>query len=66
MTPKPSTLAPPTDPERRYVFVERTRCPVCGSPSLRAYKTLPPDGDGSVSRYTRCRACGHKFIVVEE
>jgi len=50
----------------RYVYTRRPRCPACGGKALRAYKTLPASGDGSVSRYVRCRDCGRRFILVAE
>jgi hypothetical protein len=49
----------------RYVHHRRPRCPQCCSTSLRSYKTLR-NGDGSVTRYTACKGCGHRFILVLE
>jgi len=62
MTPAPR-LPPPSDPAR-YVHVPAVRCPGCGSDRLRVYKTQRDNG--TVSRWTKCRACGSKFIVVYE
>jgi len=66
-----SGVTPPTRPgprgqQARYVYLRRPRCPSCGGKALRAYKTLPASGDGSVSRYVRCRDCGHRCILIEE
>lgn len=49
----------------RYVFIERTRCPVCGSADLQTVRSKN-QGDGTVERRTQCRGCFHKFIVVVE
>lgn len=49
----------------RYVFVERTRCPACGATDLQTLRSKT-DQDGSVSRRTACRTCGHKFFVILE
>ena len=51
--------------EPRYVYVERPRCPECQSVQILAYKTID-GGDGSLSRYTLCRSCHAKFILVME
>ena len=49
----------------RYIFVERPRCPRCGSPALKTQKTVN-HGDDSITRETKCRDCGHRFFVVVE
>ena len=49
----------------RYVFVERARCPRCGSLKLKTTRT-ERHGDESVTRHTVCRECGAKFYVVVE
>lgn len=51
-----------------YQFVQRWRCPVpqCNSDDLRAVKGRVPNGDGTDSRWTECRACGHRFMLVIE
>jgi ferredoxin-like protein FixX len=54
-----------TRPPAAYVFIERARCPECGSCNLRTYHSAP-QGDGSVLRHTACRECGTKFRVVAE
>ena len=54
-----------TKTPRPYVFVERPRCPACGSVDLHPYKTVQ-QGDGSTLRYVRCKSCGEKaFLVIE-
>lgn len=58
------TERPRRDP-RPYVFVERPKCPRCGSPDLRTYGTRK-GGDGTISRYAQCRACLVKLVVVLE
>jgi len=63
-----STTAPTSDPGEsdRYVFVERPRCPSCGSENLYLKKTHPREADGSVTRDTRCKDCQWDFFIVEE
>jgi C4-type Zn-finger protein len=56
---------PTADEPERYVYVELARCPRCHSARLKAYKTLRPEPE-VLNRYTLCRDCGHKFIVVAE
>ena len=58
---------PPADPteKRHYVHYYRPRCPACGSHRLRAYRTTQ-NGDGSVTRHSRCLDCRAKLIVVAE
>ncbi len=55
----------PQDASTRYVFVERPRCPRCGSSSHRAYRSVE-QCDGSRMKWTVCQACREKFIVVLE
>jgi len=59
------TNPPRTAAEARYVYVERPRCPECQSVRILAYKTID-QGDGSLTRYTCCRDCQAKFILVLE
>ena len=47
------------------VYVERPRCPSCDSTDIQIRSTLP-QGDGSLLRYCRCRACGKSLKVVLE
>ncbi len=54
-----------TDDLLRYVYIERPRCPVCGSADLRTLRSKD-QGDGSVSRRTACQACGRRFFVIVE
>lgn len=60
-----TTHTPLSQPPSRYVYHQRPRCPQCGSPALRTYKTLQ-NGDTSLTRYTVCTRCGHRFILVIE
>lgn len=52
--------SPPT-----IVFIERARCPGCGSANLRTYRSTD-QGDGSVLRHCVCRDCGERVRVVVE
>lgn len=52
-------------PSRRYVYCDRPRCPACGDVHLRAYHSAD-NGDGSLTRHTKCKTCGLKFILVME
>jgi len=53
-----------TRPAPTYLYVRRPRC-ICGSVKLKSYATRR-NGDGSLTRYTRCRACGRRLILVVE
>lgn len=61
-------LPPPDGPGSadRYIYFVAPRCknPACRSKDLRAYHT-DESADGSVSRYSKCKHCGWKYIVVE-
>lgn len=59
---------PPPDDPRRYVYFKGPRCPDpdCQSADVVAYKSMPPEADGSRGRYTVCRVCGARFIAVQE
>ena len=48
-----------------YVFIERARCPACGSADLQTLRSKN-QGDGTTERRTQCRTCFHKFKVVVE
>lgn len=50
----------------RYVFIKRPRCPACDRTRLAAYKTFKSDDHAVISRYTRCKDCGHRFIAIFE
>jgi DNA-directed RNA polymerase subunit M/transcription elongation factor TFIIS len=52
-------------PAVEYVFVPRARCPGCESADFLTYRSAA-NGDGSTTRHTQCRYCGHKFRVVME
>jgi DNA-directed RNA polymerase subunit RPC12/RpoP len=62
--PSPNRNDRPAGDSLRYVYVRAAGCPKCGSPRVLAYRTNPVEADGSVSRYSRCVACSHRFIVV--
>lgn len=48
-----------------YISVKRPRCPRCGGVKLRTYKSID-NGDGSVTRYSRCRDCDRRMILIVE
>jgi DNA-directed RNA polymerase subunit RPC12/RpoP len=54
------------DDSLRYVFIERPRCPACGSTELQTVRSKSDKTDGSTSRRTACKECGHKFFVIVE
>jgi hypothetical protein len=58
-----NTDAPDAAEKLRYVFVARPRCPACNSLKVTSYRTLK-NGDGSLTRYAKCRDCRWKFLVV--
>lgn len=45
------------------VEYSRPRCPHCGSTRLRADRSVT-DGDGTVTRYSRCQDCREKLCVI--
>ena len=47
------------------IYVERPRCPGCGSVKLLAYHS-GKQGDGSRLRYVRCGVCDQKAKMVLE
>ena len=47
------------------VFIERARCPECGSTDLQTQRSTR-HGDDSISRRTKCRSCGLGFTVIVE
>lgn len=49
----------------RYVFIEKARCPACGSAALQTIRSKD-QGDGTTERRTQCRVCFHRFFVVVE
>ena len=69
MTLDINTISESTDGDpaesMRYVYIERPRCPLCDSVSLKTVHS-EDQNDGSVKRDTRCRDCGHRFFVVVE
>jgi transcriptional regulator NrdR family protein len=52
--------------------VTRPRCPHCHGDALKVYKTERIDDGGLerttdiIQRYTSCRTCGKRFIVLAE
>lgn len=64
MTDAPTDILDPAESDR-YVFIEKARCPKCGSPELKTTKT-EKHGDDAVTRHTTCRECSWKFFVVIE
>jgi DNA-directed RNA polymerase subunit M/transcription elongation factor TFIIS len=49
-----------------YLYVRRPRCPDCGEvETLLAYKTVD-NGDGSKTRYAKCRSCSARVVMVLE
>jgi DNA-directed RNA polymerase subunit RPC12/RpoP len=54
------------DDSLRYVFIERPRCPACGSAELQTIRSKSDKSDGSKARRTACRDCGHRFFVIVE
>ena len=49
----------------RYVFVERPRCPVCGSIDLQTVRTERQVDETKIQR-KKCRRCAHRFLVIWE
>lgn len=49
-----------------YVFAELPRCERCGSADVVAVRGKVDQGDGSVLRHSRCRACDHRFKIIYE
>ena len=54
------------DDSLRYVYIERPRCPACGSADLRTLRSTTDDSDGSTARRTCCLNCDHRFFVIVE
>jgi hypothetical protein len=56
------------DDSLRYVFIQRiiVQCPGCHSTDLKTLRSKTDKSDGSVSRRTLCKACGHRFFVIVE
>ena len=53
-----------------YLTLVRPRCPDCGSPNFRAYKTARNGAEGSDDdskvRYSRCLKCHRPVVIVVE
>jgi len=52
-------------PGSRYVYASLPRCPACGGTEHRSYRSVD-QGDGSRMKWTACKACGEKFVVILE
>ncbi len=50
---------------RKIVFVERTRCPTCGSDRIKTHRSTR-EQDGAVWRRATCETCGEWLTVVVE
>lgn len=62
-------VVPPVGRQRLdTVYVERPRCPACGSTRFRRYRSQHDQGDGSSFSYAQCgnRSCGHRFRIIQE
>ena len=51
-------------PRRPIVFVTLPTCPACHGRELHVYGTVR--SEGGLTRYTQCRRCFEKFIVIAE
>ena len=53
-----------------YLSLVRPRCPDCGCPDFRAYKTvrngMEGSGDDSKVRYSHCLKCNRPVVIVVE
>ena len=56
---------PDTSELTRYIFHSRPRCPACESPNLKTLRSTS-QSDGSTTRRTLCRQCGHRFFIILE
>ena len=59
------TTADATDATPRYVYVRLPRCPRCDSTRLVAQRSVD-NGDGTRTKYTKCRDCGKNTILILE
>lgn len=52
----------------RVLTVQGPFCTSCGAHGRRTLRTLrsAQNGDGSVSRTTVCKVCGHRFVILVE
>ncbi len=48
------------------VYTVRLRCPFCNAPDPLVTSTPGDQGDGSILRYRKCRACKKNFREVAE
>ena len=46
---------------------KRPRCPKCGSPHLRKYRSIRDQGDGTGLAWVRCvhDDCGYQFRLIQ-
>ena len=49
----------------RYVYIDRARCPACGSVNVKTTRSVN-QGDGSTMRTANCRECRHHFFIIVE
>jgi hypothetical protein len=49
----------------RYVYIEKAKCPECGSVDVKTTRSTD-QGDGSISRRTVCKSSGYHFFVIVE
>ena len=54
-----------SDREPEFIFVERPRCPLCGSRELKTYRSTSHD-DGTRERHARCVSCGQRSRLIIE
>ena len=53
----------PGDP-LRYSFGRLWRCCKCASSRLRFYRTDRAEDGAVIIRYSRCKDCGHRFLLI--
>lgn len=49
----------------RLVIVTAPRCPDCGSTELISFRSIA-NGDGTRTKWTRCKWCSARFVLVIE
>lgn len=60
---------PVTRPDKSRLFTvrqERVRCPHCGHPHHRKYRSLRDRGDGAALAWLRCLHCERNFRLLQE
>lgn len=63
---KPAPIPPGDRSKLPTAFYDQPRCPRCGHDKFRVTKTLPPEKDGSQTRYIHCRGCDLSSKIVFE